>query len=84
VLTITCLQEGGLNCRPDFGKIVETGRNTCLYARQNSNGSGRYAEGQRKAELKARAEGVRAKMRESHLAGFRDEVKQRCAFASAY
>lgn len=37
----------------------------------------RYKDFQMKAELKMRAEAVRAKMRESHLAGFREEVKQR-------
>lgn len=39
----------------------------------------RYAAFEKKAELKARAEALRARMRESHLAGFREEVKQRCA-----
>lgn len=43
-----------------------------------SASSSRYAEFQKKAALKARAEEVRARMRDSHLAGFREEVKQRC------
>jgi len=39
----------------------------------------RYAAFEKKAELKTRAEALRARMRESHLAGFREEVKQRCS-----